>query len=109
MNVSDLSKNHLHGLERLLEDTLLPVEPRYEFIQKLKQELQTKISSSPMVTQSVKYHKILLALASVAGTSVLVTTSIRTVLSLIGVVSVIHLIKKQTPKKNLSPPQIVTG
>jgi len=109
MNLSNSSKYRLQDIEKLLEDSLLPVKPTQQFILSLKEELLRKFSSSSSVALKEKNQTILLAIASVAGSSILIINTLRTVLSLIGVISVIHLLKQKPQGNTLSPPQIASG
>lgn len=109
MNVENLSRYRLEELEQLLDATLIPVKPRSEFISKLKLQIGSKVADAPTISRSSDKQTILLALVSAVGSSMVVITSLRAFLSLIGLISVFHLLKQHSVNRSLSSNHTATG
>lgn len=109
MNGGNFLKYSLEDIERLLEETLIPVKPTQQYIHSLKQELQRKITSTPAVVEKLNKQTRILAIASAVGSGMLILNSLRALLSLIGVISIIHLLKQKSNRESLSASEIIMG
>lgn len=93
-----------HGIEqveRLLELTLQPVSPRQEFISQLRRQVLRINRPAEHYGRDKNSHYVLLAVASIASATFLLITGTRAVLSLMGAMSMIHLLKKEATAKRL--------
>jgi hypothetical protein len=109
MSLGYSSKNKIAHFEQILENTLVPIMPRAEFISNLRQQLENKISENERFSDNINKHTTFLAIASVVGSWIMLITSLRALLSLIGVISVISMIKRKPGKNSFSQSQTVVG
>jgi hypothetical protein len=109
MSIGCPSNYGIDDIEQMLESTFVPLMPRAEFISNLHLELRKKLTETQAISRDNSKQTLLLAIASVAGSCIMIITSLRALLSLIGVISVISMIKRKSPKKPFSPSQPVAG
>ncbi|MBE0409239.1 MAG: hypothetical protein IBX69_05840 [Anaerolineales bacterium] len=109
MNIGNSSTIQIDDLEQLLEKTLLPLKPKAEFVSSLRQQLESKLSEISTTSRYNYRQTILLTIAGVAGSCVMIITSVKVVLSLIGVLGLISSFKRKAEKKPFTPSQNLVG
>lgn len=93
------------GMEAILEQTIQPVEPRQEFIRKLRYQI---IDQYEPIQEEVKEHKqrtTLLVGASLVGGLLTLVMGIRIVMTLIASISLLLHWKKQIQPEQLMAPR----
>ena len=83
--------DELENLERVLQEKLVPIEPRPWFVNNLRKNLLTQIENVELVTSP--QHQILqtglLVVSGILGSIVVIVTGIRGIVSLVGVVGLV--------------------
>lgn len=90
------------NVEKVLETILVPVEPRPEFREWLRVRLRRPESYEANSAQVKRSQHVILMVASIASSAFLLIAAIRTVMSLVGLISVLRLLKRQAEQKRLS-------
>lgn len=105
MKNNSVEKKRNSELESLLETYLIPVKPRPEFVTQLRRRLLD--STRPRVNfPGEKYLDYgLITLVSLAGSALVLITGIRTVLTVMSALGIIHLVKSQAEEKQVSSPK----
>ena len=85
------------NMEKYLGYTLHPVQPRPAFVSGLKSRLM-KASEAKKANRAV-IETVLLTLVGVAGSAVLVIAGVRSVVTLIGALGVVKLLREQSQNK----------
>jgi len=95
----------LRKLEMQLKATLQPISPRSEFVQELGAKILEKdIKIGPKFLISGKVSNGLLVAGGVVGSIIMIITSIRGLISIIGVIGYLfRFINKETQRQQISP------
>jgi hypothetical protein len=99
------NEDELRKMEMRLMTTLQPVLPRAEFVRELGLKLAEKeILITPKFRLNKKLSNGLLVAGGVIGSIIMILTSIRGLVSLIGVVSyLVHFLNKNAHRQHPSP------
>ena len=107
MTINKTKSIDLPGIEIMLKTTLKPVTPRSEFVKNLRQRLLDPDRLAVRIPQINTRHSLILSLAGIAGGTLFLVTGLRAVLSLIGALGVIVLLKRQGQTKGITSPRLV--
>jgi hypothetical protein len=102
-----LLERDLRGLEKHLSSTLTPIEPRPEYIKKLRVKLVGKESRKFLNLSPQKIQDGLLLVGGILSLFVVVFTGIRAVLALLSALGLLQL-KKQVEDNSKAPFQPTT-
>ena len=89
-------------LETILEDTLQPVQPRQEFLRKLRYDIIEKYEPIQAEVKEHKQRTALLVGASLVGGVLTLVMGIRIVMSLIAAITLMLHWRKQIPREHVN-------
>jgi hypothetical protein len=102
MNQPHSTSHQLYELEDLLGEILTPVKPRPQFVADLKRQLvEVNLHTSITASEMLNSHRLILVVASVASGAFLLLTGTRLVMTLVGAISALHMLKREGAKKQL--------
>jgi hypothetical protein len=95
----------LIAIERHLQAVLKPVKPRPEFVRDLRRQLVSQFSNLEPDPKTDTRQLLLVSAAGFLSGTLILVLGIRTVLTLLGALGVIHQFKRQLDEKRDNPLQ----